>query len=155
VAGNRLLQAMLADARSCTFLLEQGVDELALPEQTALLALAYHFKSEHPDLGAAAFLDWLDDPQLMQIASSVLVEDPPPYDPELLAAYVRTVRLHLLEQAYQRVLAESVEAQLAGRELALTALRRQLEGLQGEIQRLKSAQGFGKSGTGSKEAGRE
>ncbi|MCL6594289.1 MAG: DNA primase, partial [Alicyclobacillus sp.] len=94
VAGNRLLQAILADTRSCTFLLEQGVDELALPEQTALLALAYHFKCEHPEQGAAAFLDWLDDPQLLQLASAVLVEDPPPYDPVELAAYVRTVRLH-------------------------------------------------------------
>ncbi|WP_051662955.1 DNA primase [Alicyclobacillus macrosporangiidus] len=153
LAGNRLLQAMLLEYRWFQMLMQEGLDELPLPEQTALLAHIYQFRSEHPEADAALLLDQLDEPELVRLTSSLLIEEPPLLDARILQDYLRTVRLYQLETEYQRVLQESVQAQVDGRLDDAAALREKMEALQRQIQDLKLPQWAGKSGTGLKEAG--
>jgi DNA primase len=114
-AGNLILQAMLTDSESYQFALNRGVDELVLPEQTALLALLYHFKSSHPNGDAGAFMDSLDDPQLISMTSALLMEEPPHYNVQVLEDCLRTIRLHHLERAYENALKQSMNALVEGR----------------------------------------
>lgn len=154
-AGNRVLQAMLIDESVYHSVLGQSVDELVLPEQTALLAHLYAFRSEYPEAEPASFLDYLEDPELISLASSLLMEDPPELSQQVLEDYLRTIRLHRLEIAHKECLEGLVRAQSQGDTSALEALRHQSEELLNLIMQLKMPQQRITSGAGAKEAGRK
>jgi DNA primase len=136
-AGRHLLQLALTDERARRYLMDQGVDELATPEQTALLAFIYAFYETHESGDAAAFLDSLDDPELARLASSLLIEEAPEYDESEMEGYVRTIRLQPLEAAWRQTLIDSGRAQARGDVATAQSLKAQAEQLQQEIQRLK------------------
>ncbi len=137
LAGRRLLQAALTDERARQQLAEEGLDELATPEQTALLAFIYAFFATHSSADVRSFLDNLPDSELVRFASSLLVEEIPEYDPSEIAGYVHTVRLKALETAWRQALTDSGRAQVRGDADAAQTLRHRAETLQKEIQRLK------------------
>ncbi|GGJ09228.1 DNA primase [Alicyclobacillus cellulosilyticus] len=111
-AGDQILQWMLTDPDVCRTLEAEGVDELATPEQTALLARLYWYWSQRPDGSAADFLDRLEDAALRSLASSLMVREAKPFDTALLAAYLQTIRRHLLHRRYKDTLAKWKAAQL-------------------------------------------
>lgn len=154
-AGNRVLQAILLDSSIYHLALERGVDELVLPEQTALLAHLYAFRTEYPEGQPAAFLDYLEDPQLISLASSLLMEDPPELSQQVLEDYLRTIRLHNLESAHKQCLESLVHAQSQGDSHTLEQLRKQSEELQNQIMQLKMPQQKVVFNAGAKEAGRK
>ncbi|MCL6516363.1 DNA primase [Alicyclobacillus sp.] len=153
LAGNRLLQAMLFDSRWYEKVLAEGLDELPLPEQTALLAYVYQFRAEHPTSDPGVLLDQLDEPALVRLLSGLLMEEPPEFDEAIVEDYLRTIRLHRLETEYEHVIRETVQAHLEGRADEAAVLKGRAEALQRQIQQLKVPQWTGKSGTGLKEAG--
>lgn len=146
MAGNRLLQAMLTDDESYEFALNRGVDELVLPEQTALLALLYHFRSTHPGGEAGGFLDSLDDAQLMKFATSLLIEEPSPFDADVLGDYLRQIKIHHLKMANDDALQQSTNALVEGRMEDAERWKARSDALQAEIQALEPSQSKGKSG---------
>ncbi|WP_035451984.1 DNA primase [Alicyclobacillus herbarius] len=137
LAGRRLLQAALTDDKARQLLMDEGVDELATPEQTALLAFIYAFFATHSSGDVQSFLDSLDDPDLIRFASSLLVEDIPEMDASEMMGYLRTVRLNTLEAAWRQALIDSGYAQVRGDAIQAQTLRQKAETLQQEIQRLK------------------
>lgn len=153
-AGDRFLHAVLTDNESYRFALERGVDELVLPEQTALLALLYHFRSIHPNGDAGAFLDSLDDPQFIKFASSLLMKEPPHGDAQVLEDYLRKIQLHRLDVENKAALQQSTNALVDGHLDEAERWKAQSDALQIEIVALRGAQGTGKSGIGAKEAGK-
>jgi len=153
-AGNRVLQAMLTDATMCNLVLERAVDELVLPEQTALLAHLYAFRAELPTGDAAAFLDRLEDPQLISLASSLVLEDPPELSSEVLEDYLRTIQLHHLEIAHKACLEQLVLAS-QGDTAVMASLKQQSNDIQQHIIQLKMPQQKATSNSGAKEAGRK
>ncbi|MCL6442948.1 MAG: DNA primase [Alicyclobacillus sp.] len=132
-AGNRLLQAMLTDLQSFNYVAERGVDELATPEQTALLALLYGFRAHHPDGDIQAFVDSLDDPQLVRLASSLLVLDPLEFRPDVLDDYLRTIAIRRLKDEYKQAVAASAEAQIRGDQSAVAMWRARADEVQQAI----------------------
>ncbi len=154
-AGNRILQAMLTDVHHYEFLLERGVDELVLPEQTALLAHLYAFRAQNPEANAGAFLDSLDDPDLTRLASSLLIEDPPELGPDVLEDYLRTIELHHVEVLYRQSLEELLLAQQGGDIASVNSLKVTMDDLQQRIAKLKLPQVKPKSNGGVKEAGKK
>ncbi len=154
VAGERLLLAMLTDDRSFQYLCHQGLDELATAEQTALLALIYNFRAEHPMASAESFLDMLEDPLLVGLAVRVLsAEIPASWEIPALDDYMRAIQLHRLEAIHARMLRDSILAQTDGRLEEVSTLRETIAKLQQEIAQLKTSSGKGKAGIGAKEAG--
>jgi DNA primase len=131
-ASNKVLQALLTNAEAFGWLIERGVDELALPEQTALLAHLYHFRSEHPDGSAAAFVDSLEDPQLARLASSLLMDDPPEFSADVIDDCLRTIRLDGLQRQLNDALQQLVLAQVDGRD-DVDLLRQKVERLKSEL----------------------
>ena len=154
-AGNRVLQAMLTDSTLYNLVLERAVDELVLPEQTALLAHLYAFRAELPTGDAGAFLDRLEDPQLISLASSLVLEDPPELSSEVLEDYLRTIQLHHLEVAHKACLEQLVMAQSQGDTAVMASLKQQSDDIQQHIIQLKMPQQKAISNSGAKEAGRK
>lgn len=152
-AGNRLLQALLCHAPTCSFLLDRDVDELALPEQTALLALLYAWRMSAEHSEPANFLDTLDDRSLRGLASALLVDAPEEYNTDLLEDYIRKVRTHQLEQTYKRTLEALVQYQIDGNLEAIESLKEEADALQKEITFLKSPAAGMRTRQGVKEAG--
>jgi DNA primase len=113
-AGNRLLQMLMVSNEAFEYLQGKGLDELATPEQTALLALLYGWRITHPEAGPAAFLDELDDESLLGVATSLLIEDPVQFESRLVDDYIRTIELHRTEESYKQTLAKLVQAQVQG-----------------------------------------
>lgn len=139
-ASRRLLQASLHDASALQFLFDHDIDELAAPEQTALLALYYGFHIEHPEAGAATFIDSLTDAALVNLASALLMEEPPRMDSAVLEDYLRTMRLHHAEVALRIAMQAQLEAQRAGNDTAVDDYRNQVIELLEKIQHLKTPQ---------------
>jgi DNA primase len=136
VASNHVLQALLTNSEAYHWLLEREVDELAQPEQTALLAHLYHFRSEHPDGSAIAFVDSLEDPLLARLASSLLMEDPPEFDQDVIDDCLRIIHLQRTEEALQQAMEELVQAQVDGRD-DIDVLKHRVEELQTELNALR------------------
>jgi DNA primase len=137
-AGERILQGLFTDPQAFHTLMERGVDELATEEQTALLALFYSFRAEHPDGDAAAFIDQLDDPQLRGYASSLLIDAMPEFHADVLEDYLRTIRLHQLQAQLLMYAKQSDEARRQGDESTAEALGAQVEACKSAIAQLKS-----------------
>jgi DNA primase len=152
-AGNRVLQLVFTDDRAFRFVYEAGVDELALPEQTALLARYYGYRAEHPDGNAASFVDTLDDEDLRRLASSLFMENPVPFNEDVLEDYLRTIQLHHLEVEYKQGLEQIVQAQLAQDLERVESLRIRVEQLKHQITQLKTPRDKAKPSLGAKEAG--
>ncbi|MBX6353845.1 MAG: DNA primase [Thermoflavifilum sp.] len=151
-AGRWVLQAMLMDARAFAYVQEQGVTELADPVQTALLAWIYGYRTLHPTGDPAGLLDELDEPGLRQLATSLLMEEPPLLDEATLADCLRTIELHRLEQWYEQLVRDSLAAQAAGRAEDVRELQQLLHDATRRIAELKQTPS--QSGDGVKEAGR-
>jgi len=154
-AGNRLLQSLLCHEPACAFLLERDIDHLVLPEQTALLALLYAWRLTGPLTEPASFLDTLEDRGLLALASSLLVDEPTDYNPQVMEDYIRTVRLHHLETEYKHTLELLVQHQIEGNADAIEEIRTKAEALQVEVTLLKSPAAAGRSRQGVKEAGKK
>lgn len=151
-AGNRLLQAMLWDASVCQFLMDNDVDELALPEQTALLAILYGWRLSTQNPDPASFLDSLEDDVLLRLASSLLVEEPFPVDRPLLLDYIRTIQVHHLESEKKAAYDALVKAQLQGHTDRTTEIKLQIDELQRQIAARRVPHN-GQLSSGVKEAG--
>ncbi|GMA52166.1 DNA primase [Alicyclobacillus contaminans] len=128
-ASQRILQALLVEPRAYEWLLSRGVDELATVEQTALLARLYHFRSVHQDGSPSAFLDSLEDPLLIRLASSLLMEDPPECSEAVIDDCLRIFKLHRAERKLREAMKELVQAQVDGCD-NVTALKHTVEELQ-------------------------
>jgi DNA primase len=137
-ASRRLLQASLHDASALQYLFDHDVDELATPEQTALLALYYGFHIRYPEKDVATFVDSLADANLVQLASALLMEEPPSTNTAVLADYLRTIQLHHAEVALREAMQAQLEAKLAGNETAVDDYRNQVVALLEKIQNLKT-----------------
>lgn len=136
-AGNRILQAMLTDKTSYQYVMGAEVSELVLPEQTALLARLYAYHIENPEGDIPTFIDSLEDPELVRLASSLLIEEAPSFNSAVLEDYLRTIRLHVVEEQYRVSLEKLVQAQLLDNAEAMNALRMQIDELQHEITQLR------------------
>ncbi|MBX5436525.1 MAG: DNA primase [Alicyclobacillaceae bacterium] len=137
-AGNLLLQAMLTDPDCFELVLNRGVTELALPTQTALLALLYGFRADHPNGDMLAFLDTLEDPELIRLASSLMIKEPLQFDAKVLEDYLRTIRKHQLTVARQQALRALAQAQLDHDWDAVSRWKARLDELQQDIAELTS-----------------
>jgi DNA primase len=135
-ASNMVLQALLTNPEALGWLMERDVDELALPEQTALLAHLYHFRSEHPNASAAAFIDSLEDPQLARLASSLLMEDPPEFSADVIDDCLRTIRVNGLERQLKDAMEQLVLAQIDGRS-DVDLLKQKVDELRSELVELQ------------------
>ncbi|WDL99599.1 DNA primase [Alicyclobacillus sp. ALC3] len=136
-AGERILQAMMASSGIAEWLMNRGVDELASPEQTALLALFYSFRADFPQGESSAFIDSLEDPALRGYASSLLIDDSPESDNRVLEDYLRTIQLHQLQANLLTCAKESDEARRRGDSELAEALGAQVEALNAAIVALK------------------
>lgn len=137
-AGNRILQLMMGDSRTCEFLLERNVNELVLPEQTALLAMLYAWQLDTKGLGLASFVDSIEDSELRKLASSLLVDETTPeFDPNIVEDYLRTIQLHLLEIEHRHTLGALVQAQLRGDASYTEQMKLRVDALQRQIAALK------------------
>lgn len=136
-AGERILQSMMARSGVAEWLMNRGVDELASPEQTALLALFYSFRADFPEGESSAFIDSLEDPALRGYASSLLIDESPESDHRVLEDYLRTIQLHQLQANLLTCAKESDEARRRGDSELAEALGAQVEALNSAIAALK------------------
>lgn len=141
-AGERILQSLFTDLNLCEELMNRGVDELGTPEQTALLARYYSFRADHPNQAAGAFIDSLDDPQLRGYASSLLIDEGPEFDSNVLEDYLRTIRMQKLQTQLLECAKQSDEARRRGDESAAESLGAQIEAVKSAIAELKSRHGM-------------
>lgn len=139
-AGDRILQFQMLHPQVVSLLMEWGVDELATPEQTALLALLYNFRAAHPDGDAASFIDGLEDDRLRGMASALLMQEVPQYDEGLLASYLRTIRSHHLQARLLDTAKRSDEARRRGDEAEASALGAEVDALASAVAELKMPQ---------------
>ncbi|QQE77326.1 DNA primase [Alicyclobacillus sp. SO9] len=137
IAANRLLQAALQSPAAATFLMNNEVMELVLPEQTALLAHLYAYFAEHQEYSSADLLEALEDAPLVDLASSLLMEDAPSTDEAVLKDYLRTIRLQEAEHKYKALLDESLRATQSGDRSLVEELKKQIVLVQRQIQQLK------------------
>jgi DNA primase len=151
-AGLWVLQAMLTDERAVRYLQERGVIELADPQQTALMAWIYGYRAAHPDADPAGLLDELDEPELLKLATALLVEEAPAYDEQVLADCLRTIELHRLEKQYETLVRASLAAQAAGDAGEVAKARQAIQQLMKRIAELKMPPSQKRDGV--KEAGR-
>ncbi|MCL6547829.1 MAG: DNA primase [Alicyclobacillus sp.] len=138
-AGNLLLQAMLTDPACFEYVQNRGVTELALPSQTALLALLYGFRADHPNADFAVFLDSLDEPEMIRLASSLLIKEPLQVDTEVLEDYLRTIRKYQLSVARQQAFRALAQAQMEQDWDAVASWKARIEALQQDIAQLTTS----------------
>jgi DNA primase len=137
LAGAGILHAILIDTSAYQYLLDGAVDELATPEQTALLAMIYGFRSEYPTADASQFVESLEDEELRQLAIEVFVLDSPAPTREVLEDYLRTIRMEKLTAARRVAIEEWKKAQLRQDSDAIIALKDQMDVLWTELQVLQ------------------
>lgn len=136
-AGEGILKSMMVHPGVADWLMDRGVDELASPEQTALLALLYSYRSDSPDGDSVAFVDSLEDASLRGYASSLLIDEIPELDHRVLEDYLRTIQLHQLQANLLACAKESDEARRRGDSAEAEALGAQVEALNSAIAALK------------------
>lgn len=136
-AGERILQSIFIHPEICTQFMERGIDELASPEQTALLALFYSFCADRTDPDVGAFIDSLDDAQLRGYASSLLIDEATEVDDEVLEDYLRTIQRHYLQTQLLACAKQSDDARRRGDLAAAEALSVQVESFTNAIAELR------------------
>ncbi|MFX4302821.1 DNA primase [Alicyclobacillus tolerans] len=136
-AGQRILQWMMLDNDAFAEIESHAVDELATPEQTALLALLYHWRLTS-ETSIETFVDELEEEDLRKLASALLIDNSVPFDKRILEDYLRTIRSHILERSYKEAIAEVVQAQLAGNSALALEIKSRVDALMREMEALKS-----------------
>ncbi|QSO52656.1 DNA primase [Alicyclobacillus curvatus] len=139
-AGNHILQSLLLYPQTLDWLLQHEVMALPLPEQTALLARLYAFRTEHREGTPVSFVESLEDPNLRRLAASLAVGEESEFDEALLMDCLRSLRLQELESRYRNKLQELVEVTLAGDAERVMMYRQEVENLQHEITRYRTPQ---------------
>jgi DNA primase len=139
-AGNHILQSLLLYPQTMDWLLQHEVMALPLPEQTALLARLYAFRTEHREGTPVSFVESLEDPNLRRLAASLAVGEESEFDEALLMDCLRSLRLQELESRYRNKLQELVEVTLAGDAERVMMYRQEVENLQHEITRYRTPQ---------------
>ncbi|MCY0888479.1 MAG: DNA primase [Alicyclobacillaceae bacterium] len=137
-AGQRILQMLMSDARTLAFIETYELDELATPEQTALLAMLCGWRAETVRISLSTFVDEIDSPDVRKLASALVLDELPEYDEILLADYVRKVRAYLLETQYKNAVSHLISAQIAGETEMVTEIKSQVDALLREMEALKS-----------------
>lgn len=132
-AGNLILQSLLTNGEAMEILEEEGLMELPLPEQTALLARLIAFRTQNPGGSTAAFLNSLEETELLRYAAELSMKEGANVDAPIIRDCLRTLGLRQTEQAYQQALQALVDAQVSGQLAAVEELRVQVQDLQRQI----------------------
>lgn len=140
LAGQRILQAMLTDQKAVQFLLQAGVDELATPEQTALLALGYGMRTAQPQADVTVLVEGIEDTELRRLAIAVLMmDDAPAPTGEMLRDYLRTIDIEKTMVQWRVAIEEWKQAQLRGDAEAISVAKDRIDALTAQAQQLKSS----------------
>ncbi len=133
----RILQAALFSQEAAEYLMEKGVTELAHPLHTALLSHVYSWRLEQPGQPPSAFVDRLEDEDLIRLASSLLFDEPPEITVELVEDYLRALELSRLEQELKEKVRAWGEAEAAGDQEKTREIKLQVEWIQSQIATMK------------------
>jgi DNA primase len=137
-ASISLLRAVLFDSVAATYIMDEGVSELAEPLQTALLARLYAWRITHPDEQAVSFMNELDDEALIHLASSLFFGDNEEFPSALLDDYIRAVKLHHLEMEHRDWLRQWIDSEASGDAQGTQEIKLQVEEIQRQIATLKA-----------------
>ena len=133
----RILQAALFSQEAAEYLMEKGVTELAHPLHTALLSHVYSWRLEQPGQPPSAFIDRLEDEELVRLASSLLFDEPPEITAELVEDYLRALELFRLEQELKEKVRAWNEAEAAGDQEKSREIKLQVEWIQSQMATMK------------------